>query len=177
MDFEEYERHRLPILLKDAITLIKDDHFFDNGAVALSVESEEELVQCINTSKVQRNKSIAHLCYHYLYNTLIKIISHQLLKLNPVELSVARVIRHGHPHGYFDTDIRTDISTRISARIFVWISMKKVRGHGHSYGYPRPDAIYLDIHTDILADVRVELSMLRPTRGKNTNEARNLIFT
>jgi len=36
-----------------------------------------------------------------------------------------------------------------------------VSGHGHPYGYPRPLSRYMDICTDIRADIHVELSVLR----------------
>ena len=42
--------------------------------------------------------------------------------------------------------------------------MEMVRGYGHLYGYPHSEAIYLDIHTDMRADVRFELSVLRRVR-------------
>jgi len=35
-----------------------------------------------------------------------------------------------------------------------------VRGCGHQYGYPRPATIYLEIYTDLRADVSFVLSVL-----------------
>jgi len=76
---------------------------------------------------------------------------HATLEYALVEQSVARIIRHGHPHGYSNGYPR-----------------KMVRGCGHQYGYPRPVTIYLDIHTDIRADVHVKLSVLRTLRPGRT---------
>jgi len=39
-----------------------------------------------------------------------------------------------------------------------------VSGHGHPYGHPRRLSRYMDIRTDICADIHVELSVLRTVR-------------
>jgi len=43
------------------------------------------------------------------------------------------------------------------------IQVNDQRG-GHPYEYPRPITIYLDIHMDIGASIRVGLSVLRTVR-------------
>jgi len=61
--------------------------------------------------------------------------------------------------------------------------MQMVRGCSHPYGYPHPAvAIYLGIHKNIRADVRVELSVERTDRpGVDLNlcqsYSRRLLFS
>ena len=71
-----------------------------------------------------------------------------------VELSVARIIRHGHLTD-IHTDIRTDIRVGIQvngqwARISLWMSAPS----DHSHKYPKGKR----------ADVRLEFSVLRTVR-------------
>ena len=54
----------------------------------------------------------------------------------------------------------------------MWVFKLTVTGRGYPYRYPHPPTTYMDIHTDIRADVFVELSVLKTVRPGQANSGK-----